>query len=401
MRIASFCSRRPAQARACPLIEGHTRKLKKRHIRQPTSSQTGGDEAKQSVASFIPFGNPGLFEDFIQNLDVAAFETPLMRVGKLIRWEVFEPLIHQAVTRRAKGPGGRPRFDPMLMFKVLVLQRLHGLADDATSFQITDRNSFRAFLGLTPSDLVPDGQTIMDFREALIAAKTFESLFDAFLAHLQKEHGLALAKQGVMADASFAEVPKQRNSREDNELIKAGEVPQKLQDNAKVKAHKDLDARWTKKNNETHYGYKDHVKVDVKDKLILKAVITPASVHDSQALEELIEEGDQVVFADSAYSGAPIEAVLEAKKVKAQINQKGTRGHPLSEAMPNVAVPNRVRGGRWRGVGHDGLCWGVAKHIQHTHHHASPRSASTPLRRFATSRLPGISQPRRMLPHPA
>jgi len=110
------------------------------------------------VANFIPFGNPGLFEDFIQNLDVAAFETPLMRVGKLIRWEVFEPLIHEAVTRRAKGPGGRPRFDPMLMFKVLVLQRLHGLADDATSFQITDRNSFRAFLGFTPSGLVPDSQ---------------------------------------------------------------------------------------------------------------------------------------------------------------------------------------------------------------------------------------------------
>ncbi|MBK8091327.1 MAG: transposase [Verrucomicrobiaceae bacterium] len=75
-------------------------------------------------------------------------------------------------------------------------------------------------------------------------------------------------------------------------------MPQKLQDNAKIKAHKDLDARWTKKNNETHYGYKDHVKVDVKDKHILKAVITAASVHDSQVLEELIEEGDRVVYAD-------------------------------------------------------------------------------------------------------
>jgi transposase, IS5 family len=156
-------------------------------------------------------------------------------------------------------------------------------------------------------------------------------LFDTFLEHLNKEHGLALTQEGVMVDASFAEVPKQRNSREDNELIKAGEVPQSLQDNAKVRAHKDLDARWTKKNNETHYGYKDHVKVDVKDKLILKAVITPASVHDSQALDEHIEEGDRVVYADSAYSGAPIEAALAAKDVKGQINEKGTRGNPLSE----------------------------------------------------------------------
>jgi hypothetical protein len=98
------------------------------------------------VANFIPFGNPGLFDAFVQSLDVAAFETPLMRVGKLVQWEVFDPLIQSAVIREPKGPGGRPRFDPMLMFKVLVLQRLHGLADDATSFQITDRNSFRAFL---------------------------------------------------------------------------------------------------------------------------------------------------------------------------------------------------------------------------------------------------------------
>jgi transposase, IS5 family len=283
------------------------------------------------VANFIPFGNPGLFDEFVQTLDVAAFETPLMRVGKLVQWEVFEPLVMGAITMEPKGPGGRPRFHPMLMFKVLVLQRLHGLADDATSFQITDRNSFRAFLGLTPGDAVPDGQTISDFRDLLIATKTLESLFDTFLAHLQKEHGLALAKQGVMVEASFAEVPRQRNSRADNALIKAGEVPQSLQDNAKVKAHKDLDARWTKKNNETHYGYKDHVKVDVKDKLILKAVVTPASVHDSRVLDELIEEGDRVVYADSAYSGAPIAAALCAKNVKPQINEKGTSGHPLSE----------------------------------------------------------------------
>lgn len=254
-----------------------------------------------------------------------------MRVGKLVRWEVFSPLIQGAVTREAKGPGGRLRFHPLLMFKVPMLQRLHGLADDATSFQITDRNSFRVFLGLTPADTVPDGQTISDFRERLIKMKTFESLFDTFLAHLQKEHGLALAKEGVMVDASFAEVPRQRNSREENAQIKAGDVPQSLQDSAKVKAHKDLDARWTKKNNETHYGYKDHVKVDVKDKLILKAVITPASVHDSQAFDELIDEGDRVVYADSAYSGAPIEAALAAKNAKPQINEKRTRGHLLSE----------------------------------------------------------------------
>jgi transposase, IS5 family len=280
----------------------------------------------------------------VQTLDVEAFETPLMRVGKLIRWPLFEPQVTAAVVVVPKGPGGRRRFHPLLMFKVLVLQRLHGLADDATSFQITDRNSFRAFLGLTPGDVVPDGQTIADFRQDLIETKSFEGLFATFLAHLQKEHGLALAKEGVMVDASFCEVPRQRNNREDNALIKAGEVPPSIAEKPKVKAHKDLDARWTKKNNETHFGYKDHVKVDVQDKLIIKAVVTPASVHDSQAFDELIEPGDRVVFADSAYKSAAIDAQLAAKDVEPQINEKGTRGHPLtSEQKANNREKSKTR----------------------------------------------------------
>ena len=289
--------------------------------------------ASHRVATYIPFGDPGLFDEFVQTLDVAAFATPLMRVGRMVEWRVFEPGIESAILSEARGPVGRPRFAPLLMFKVLVLQRLHGLADDATSFQITDRNSFRAFLGLTPGDAVPDGETIGDFRQALISAKAIESLFDIFLRHLQKEHGPALAKQGVMVDASFCEVPGQRNSREENARIKAGEVPQAIEDRPKVKAHRDLDARWTKRNHEAYYGYKDHVKVDVKDKLILKAAVTPASVHDSQAFDELIEAGDKVVYADSAYGSAAIAAGPAPKNVEPQINEKGTRGHPLADGQ--------------------------------------------------------------------
>ena len=283
------------------------------------------------MANFIAFGEAGLFDEFVQSLDGAAFETPLMRVGKLIDWQLLEPIVHAAVTTQTKGPGGRPRFHPLLMFKGLVLQRLHGLADDHTSFQITDRHSFRAFLGRTPGDAVPDGQTIADFRQALLDAKAIERLFDTFLEPLQTQHGLALARQGVLVDASCCEVPRQRNSRADNALIKAGEVPPSIAEKPKVKAHKDLDARWTKKNHQTHCGCKDPVKVDVQDKLILKAVVTAASVHDSQAFDELIEPGDPVVDADSAYSSAAIAAELAEKKVEAQINEKGTRGHPLTD----------------------------------------------------------------------
>jgi len=285
------------------------------------------------MAAYIPFGDPGLFDEFVQNLDVAAFETPLMRVGQVVDWRVFEPIVLEAVLVQSKGPGGRPRFDPMLMFKVLVLQRLHGLADDATSFQITDRNSFRAFLGLTPGDAVPDGQTIADFREVLIKAEAMQKLFEAFLQHLHQQHGLALAKQGVVVDATFVEVPRQRNTRAQNQQIKAGEVPQEFSAAPKLRAHKDCDARWTKKDFQSYYGYKNHVKVDVRDKLIMAAILTPANVHDSQAVAALAQSGDRVLYADSAYKGAAIHAALQEREVEARINEHGTRNVPLSEAQ--------------------------------------------------------------------
>ena len=128
---------------------------------------------------FIPFGDPGLFDEFLQTVAVAAFETPLLRVGKLIEWSRFEPEMMSCVVQAAKGPGGRPRFHPLLRFKGLGRQRLPGLADDATSFQITDRNSFRAFLGLTAADPVPAGPTIADFRAALVEPASLRTALPA------------------------------------------------------------------------------------------------------------------------------------------------------------------------------------------------------------------------------
>ena len=302
------------------------------------------------MANFIPFGEPGLFDEFLQDLDVAAFETPLLRVGKVVQWELFEPELFAAVLpAQPKAPGGRPRFAPMLMCKGLVLQALHGLADDAVSFQITDRHSFRAFLGLTPGDAVPDGQTIADFRAALVAAGSFERLFEAFLHHLQQRHGLALAKAGVMVDATFVEVPRQRNTREQNAQIKAGEIPPAFAEDAKLRAHKDPDARWAMKDFKPYYGYKNHCKADVADKLILAAQVTPANVHDSRPFAELVKAGDGSAWADSAYQSAAAAADLAAKGVTAHLNTQGTKTRPLAEAQK---AANRERSKVRSRVGH-------------------------------------------------
>ena len=170
-----------------------------------------------------------------------------------------------------------------------------------------------------------------DVREALVEPPAFERLFHLFLDHLPQRHGLGLGKAGVRIDATFVEVPRQRNRREQNALIQQGVVPQEFIDPPAVGAHKDGAARWTQKNHETYYGYKDHVKVDVADKLILDGVTTAASVHDSQPIAGLIQAGDPAVYADSAYRGAQIAAGLSGKSVEGRICEKGTRAAALTE----------------------------------------------------------------------
>jgi len=254
-------------------------------------------------------------------------DPPLERLDKRIDWELFRSDLETLVKKEAKGPGGRPRHDVVMMFKVLVLQRYYNLSDEQTEFQINDRLSFQKFLGLTLADDVPDEKTIWLFREEI--GKGVRSLFDRFDGHL-KEKGL-VGKEGKIIDASFVDVPRQRNSREENELIKVGAVPLEFGKNEYKLSQKDTEARWTKKGDEKHYGYKDHVKAAAKTKLIEDYVVTDASVHDSQVTEELTKKGDGELHADSAYRSEEIEEVLKSKEIKSQVHERAYRNNPLTD----------------------------------------------------------------------
>ena len=248
---------------------------------------------------------------------ISAQGDPLERLDGVIGWAMFRPVLDRALPAA---------YDRLLLCKILVLQRLYQLSDEATQFQILDRLSFQRFLGLSLADRVPDQNTIREFREALQKAGAFQSLFDEFREH-PAARGL-LPKEGVIVDASFVEVPRQRNTREENAAIKEGRTPEDWSE--KKRAHKDVDARWTRKNAQTLYGYKDHIKVNLQTKLIEAAVVTTASVHDSQAIDGLVQTGDVVVFGDSAYSGQPVEEKMEAKGVDTVIVRKGVRGRELN-----------------------------------------------------------------------
>jgi len=164
----------------------------------------------------------GLFDDHFLMEKLTKLGDPLQKLNNYIDWKIFESPLDESYKDEDKdlSKGGRPPFSRLMMFKSLLIQSLYNLSDDQLEYQIVDR-------------------------------------------------------------ASFVEAPRQRNTREENKHIKETETaPEKWKEKPHKLCQKDIDARWTKKNNSTYYGYKNHVKADVKTKLIEKYKVTDASVHD-------------------------------------------------------------------------------------------------------------------------
>ena len=131
-----------------------------------------------------------------------------------------------------------------------------------------------------------DEKTIWLFKDTLTKAGIIDQLFSQF-NRLLEERGI-ITHKGTIVDATFVDAPRQRNSREDNKKIKNGEIPEDWEKNPHKMAQKDTDARWVKKGEEKHYGFKDHVKVDADSKMILDYAVTPANLHDSNEFEDFL-----------------------------------------------------------------------------------------------------------------
>ena len=255
---------------------------------------------------------------------------PLVGLNQLIDWEQFRDTLKKIRQKDRKSNAGRKPFDVVTMFKVLVLQHLYNVSDDQIEYQIRDRYSFCRFLGLTPSDRIPDAKTIWLFREQLVKFDLMKELFYDFDYQLNTRG--YKAQKGQIVDASFVDVPKQRNNREENRQIKQGEIPDKFTKNSNIGSQKDTDARWTKKNKEVHFGYKDHTTVDNAHKLIREYEVTSAEVHDSNVFEEILADNtSRDVWADSAYRSEEHELALEVMGYRSHVHKKGKTNKPLSE----------------------------------------------------------------------
>ena len=284
----------------------------------------------------------GFFDEQFNLERISKLGDPLEKLNMAIDWELFRYTLYKHFEKEIKGPGGRPNYDYILMFKILILQEYFGLSDEQMEFQITDRFSFMRFLGLRSYNKVPDYNTIWIFRERWKEGVVAKELFERFGKELNK-HGLIVNK-GKIIDATIIEVPVQHNSRDDNKDIKEGNIPKEWSD--KKQSHKYTEARWTKKNNDDYFGYKNHIKVDGKKKFIDNYFVTEASVHDSIGAVDLLDKNDkgQPLHANSAYTGKAFEKAVANAKMINKIHEKGYRNNPLNnQQIKNNKTKSKIR----------------------------------------------------------
>lgn len=304
---------------------------------------------------------PGLFAVDERLRRLSDLGDQLLAFAAAVDFEIFRPELTRALAYSDGSQGGRPPFDPVTMFKVLVIQAANNLSDERTEFLINDRLSFMRFLGLGLSDRVPDARTIWLFREKLTKAEAIKPLFDRFDTALRAAGYIAMG--GQIVDASLVAAPKQRNTEEEKVAIKEGRIPEAWKTKPAKLRQKDRDARWTVKFSKAKeradgskptldiaiptFGYQNHVSIDREYGLIRRWGATDAAAYEGARLREgLLDKTNtaSAVWADTAYRSKANEDFLAKNGFVSRIHRKKPPGRPMPETRRRAnALKSKVR----------------------------------------------------------
>jgi len=294
-------------------------------------------------------GQPGFFDvdDRLKRLSDLGDQLEAFRAA--VDFELFRPELNSALAYSGGTEGGRPPFDPVMMFKILVIQASNNLSDERAEFLINDRLSFMRFLELGLADRVPDARTIWLFREKLTKAGAIKTLFERFDATLRQAGYIAMS--GQIVDASLIAAPRQHNSEDEKQAIKQGRIPEDWKDKPAKLRQKDRDARWTVKFTKAKpredgsmpvdlaiplFGYQNHVSIDRGFGFIRRFTATDAAAYEGRRLREgLLDKSNtaSAVWADTAYRSAANEAFLVRNGFVSHIHRKKPKGRTMPEVM--------------------------------------------------------------------
>jgi len=275
---------------------------------------------------------------------------PLEASDSVVDFEYFRGRLVEGLGYGDGSKGGRPPFDPVSMFKALILQTQHDLSDKRMEFMIRDRLSWMQFLGFDPGQKTPDENTIRLFRNKLTETGTLRRVMKAFDWQLHKKGDLPMS--GQIVDASLVPAPKQRNDEGEKEAVKAGKSASGIwPDEPNKAAQKDVDARWTLKvGGKIRYrsdgsplpqiatpvfGCKSHISIDRRFGFIRGQAVTSAAAPDGRQLRAVVntENTSSEVRADSACRSQSNEKWLASKMLTSRIHRRKPKGKAMPKAM--------------------------------------------------------------------
>ena len=306
-------------------------------------------------------GQPGFFDVDDRLKRLSDMGDQLEAFGFAVDFEAFRPELVAALSYSNGSQGGRPPFDPVMMFKILVIQAANNLSDERAEFLINDRLSFMRFLGLSLADRVPDARTIWLFRERLTKAGAINALFDRFDTALRAAGYIAMS--GQIVDASLIAAPRQHNTDDEKKAIKEGRIPDSWRDKPAKLRQKDRDARWTVKFTKAKpredgslpsvdlaipvFGYQNHISIDRGFGFIRKWSATDAAAYEGRRLREgLLDKTNTAagVWADTAYRSAANETFMERNGFISHIHRKKPKGRAMPEAIRRAnAAKSKIR----------------------------------------------------------
>ena len=243
-------------------------------------------------------GQPSLAESLLAQ--TLGRNKRLERIADEFDWDRFGSLVEDIYS----SVEGRPSYRPLTMVKVLLLEQWYNLSDPQMEEALSDRISFRRFVGLGLEEDTPDHSTISRFRSELVGRELSEKLFEELSCQLD-ERGL-IVKEGTLMDAT---------------LVESGVRRPPLSEGRGARSKKDADADWTfsGRGRRSHFGYKVHVGVDAGTGLVRRAKFTSAKVYESEVADNLVSGDEGAVYADGAYESGPRRRWLRSMGIKDRI----------------------------------------------------------------------------------
>jgi IS5 family transposase len=254
-----------------------------------------------------------------------AKESRLLKVAKLIDWSRIERHLKGFHKNQIFDQGGQRPYDPLKMFKAILLGQWHSLSDPALEESLMVRLDFMLFTGFDLTEKLPDETTLCRYRNRLIEKKLHKKLLNEINRQLEKMGVKVERAEGAVIDATIIE-----SASRPNRTLECSD-PEEEEEDAKIKESADPDARWLKKGKSYHFGYRGYIRTDEKEGYIESVEVRPANESETKMLMRMTE-GSRAkrIYADKGFASKENRNALKEKGFKDGIMEKAVRGKKLS-----------------------------------------------------------------------